>query len=141
VNFKLLIEEHDRIVIMAVEFERLVALAEPDMESLIALRARLSSEVVRHLAHEDAFIYPEMIEHGSERIARTARQFVEEFEDLRNDWVLFLEEWSTECIIGDWIGFREETHAIMRRLRFRVQQENEILYPMALQTGAIRLRA
>ena len=136
-NFQLLIEEHDRIDTMAASFETLVTSSVPDMETLISLRAHLSAEVVRHLAHEDSFIYPEMIEHGSERIARTAQQFVDEFDELRRDWVIYLEEWTSECILGDWQGFCDETHSIMARLRHRVKQENKILYPMALQTGAI----
>ena len=140
-NFKLLVEEHDRIDGMAASFLDLVEAAIPDMEALVALRARLSADVMRHLAHEDSFIYPEMIAHGSECVARTARQFVDEFDDLRRDWSAYLEEWTPECILSDWQGFCDETRSIMARLRHRVQQENRILYPMALQAGAIRLRA
>lgn len=140
-NFQALMREHDRLGGMAAELERLVAAPCPDMGVLLALRASMSAEFFRHVIHEDKVVYPEMMACGSPDVAETAQRFADEFESLRESWTAYLDEWSPECIAGDWDDFGAETRALTARLRVRIQRENEELYTRALQAGAIRLRA
>lgn len=63
------------------------------------------------------------------------------FADLKEDWALYLHEWTTDTIELDWRNFAHATQWIIERLRKYIAQENDILYPLALQTGRIRLRA
>lgn len=40
----------------------------------------------------------------------------------------------------DWPSFREETKGIIIRLRARVRDETDLIYPLATQKGLIPLR-
>lgn len=62
------------------------------------------------------------------------------FEQLRSDWVVFLNRWDAASVDADRTSFADETREILGRLRERVQQETRAFYATALQTGAIELR-
>ena len=112
----------------------------PDVPAVSAALSHLAEELTYHLAHEDSFIYPRMIESTVGQVASVARQFVDEFDALTADWKVYLREWLPDCIAGDWDGFRQETDALLARLAARVRAENSVLYSAALNHGLIALR-
>lgn len=65
---------------------------------------------------------------------------VTSFERLKADWLVFLKTWDRSAIERDRRGFGLAAHAILGRLRERVQAETRAFYATALQTGAIELR-
>ena len=115
--------------------------AQPDRAAgmLDALGA-LEAAIVGHIAYEEQFIYPEMTYVGSADLSEAALMFAEELERLRGDWTGYLDAWPEIAIEADWPGFATATRNILPRMLERVRRENDCLYPLALQRGAVRLR-
>lgn len=139
-SYERLIAEHALIDAALARLEALVAAAIPDIPAVIIGLADLSNELAHHLAHEDSFIYPRLIQGRNPRARRVAERFVEDFDELRGAWNLYLREWTSDCIAGDWEIFRIETGTMIVRLAHRVKAENALLYAEALRTGAVPLR-
>ena len=140
-SYERLLFEHDQIDLALARLRRLTDAAEPDVAAVSLALSHLAAELGDHLAHEDSFIYPRMIESAVGHVASIARQFVEEFDALTTDWKIYLVEWLPESIAADWAGFKRDTDAIMARLAARVRAENSVLYSAALNHGLIPLRA
>jgi hypothetical protein len=139
-SYETLIAEHAKIDAALDRMRALVEPAAPDVPAVVLALSALAGELHHHLAHEDSFIYPRMIAGRSAESAAAAHGFIVEFAELRRDWGLYLGEWDSECIAADWAGFQAETQRMIARLADRVKAENELLYNVALQSGAIRLR-
>jgi iron-sulfur cluster repair protein YtfE (RIC family) len=140
VSYKRLIDEHARIDERTQLLTELVSAAEPDVPAVLIALSDLSCELTQHLAHEDSFIYPRMIAARDTELAESASAFVHDFAALRSDWCLYLTEWTSDAIAGDWQTFQQETRAILARLATRVWAEDELLYPAAFRNGLIPLR-
>lgn len=140
IDFFRLVSEHDTIDAGIDALKRLTTAAEMDLEAVLAALATLSVDLREHLAHEDSFIYPMMIEQDRTNSHEVAQSFVSEFAALRADWNAYLAEWTADCIEADWGNFCWQTASMMTRLGLRVMRENEVLYLRALQNGRIRLR-
>ncbi|HEX8302020.1 hemerythrin domain-containing protein [Sphingomonas sp.] len=106
---------------------------------MIAL-SDLSQELGAHLAHEDSFIYPRMIQSDNALTREAASAFTAEFASLHADWTMYLNEWNSECIAEDWDHFSLVTLSILDRLQRRVDAENNILYTTALRESVLSLR-
>lgn len=139
-SYERLIAEHDRIDAKVAELSALVGAETPDVAAVVIVLSDLSGAVSEHLAHEDSLIYPRMISASHTELSEVALGFVDQFAALTADWGLYLREWGSEQIAGDWQGFRGETRAIMARLAARIGAENELLYPAAFRNGLIPLR-
>ena len=140
-NFHRLITEHDQLDALTARLEALCRADTLDVPAVMDLRGTLAADIAQHLADEDSFIYPHMIGGGNERVAAEAQAFVDEFDELVRDWGVYLADWDADRVRADESAFRDATLAIAARVRTRVRRENEQLYPLALRTGAIRLRA
>ena len=112
----------------------------PDVPAVSHGLSDLAGELTDHLAHEDSFIYPMMIESSVGEVSSIARQFVEEFDALTADWETYLAAWLPDRIAADWDGFRRDTDMVIARLTARVRAENSVLYSAALNHGLIPLR-
>lgn len=140
-SYERLIAEHARIDVQVELLTELVGADQPDVAAVVIALSDLSGALSSHLAHEDSNIYPQMIAARNTELSEAASRFVEEFATLREDWGLYLSEWGSEAIAGDWQNFRAETRAILARLAKRVRAENDLLYPAAFRNGLIALRA
>ena len=112
----------------------------PQPERAIEILRALVSELNEHLATEDCTLYPRLLASNDVRSSATAAQFLDDLEILRIDWRDFVIEWSGEAITYDWREFTGEARVMLARLRARVRDENELLYPAALQRSAITFR-
>ena len=135
-----LIEEHARIDRLAQKLRGLVGERRRDVGAILACLRHLSLELSAHLTYEDSFIYPMLADLSNEPVRSQADAFVAEFSSLREDWSLYLREWTDECIEADWDQFAETTMALLFRLDRRVQRENKLLYPLAFREGHIQFR-
>lgn len=140
-SFERLIAEHALIEATARQLLELASAARCDLPAVAQTLERLASELTDHLAHEDSFIYPRMIAAENTEMAEAAQGFVDEFSTLRTDWSRYLGEWTGDAIASDWHRFGEETRVLLTRLAKRVRAENDLLYPAALRSGVIPLRA
>ena len=139
-SYERLIAEHGRIDMALGRLQLLIEADAPDAGAVTICLSDLSCELTAHLEYEDSFIYPRLIASSDRQTSTTAREFVEDFAQLREDWELYLSEWNRDCIVADWAQFRHYTHVMIARLTERIRAENELLYAAALQAGAIRLR-
>jgi len=139
-SFDHLVKEHDRLGLLA---HRLLVMAEgePDVDALVELRTSLAIELAHHCAKEDGFVYPALIADADYQVSQIAKNFIHEFKDIATVWASYLDGWSTARIAENWDGFRAETRLMVKRLQDRIYRENNELYPLALQVGAIRLRS
>lgn len=140
IEFERLMDEHDRLSMLAATFVQAVGDSALDIDSLLLLRTDLATELASHLYTEDGHIYPKLIHAADHGAARAARLFLEQFEHLAADWQNYLAGWPRDAIAADSAGFANETRMIMARLLHRIDQENQLLYPLALRAGVVRLR-
>lgn len=139
-SYQRLMEEHDRIDAALAVLSALCESDAPDLPAVVISLSDLAGELHRHLEHEDSFIYPQLMAEASGGVSDIAAAFVREFAMLREDWGLYLREWSADTIAADWASFRHETQSMATRLKARVDAENSLLYPAALQSNLITLR-
>jgi hypothetical protein len=139
-SYQRLIEEHDEIDRLARQLERGVEVDTPDPARAFHLLVELSRAVSEHLSYEDRRVYSRLLAPKAPRAVGPEVDFEASFQALRTDWLTYLGDWNIETLACDWTAFREETRAMMTRLRSRVRDETNLIYPLALQQGAIRLR-
>lgn len=95
---------------------------------------KLSTRLRLHLAVEDAFLYPNLIDSRSALAAATARRFHEEMGGLRRELDEFLHRYrGRKEISADLPGFRSDCPRLLAALRQRIQRENVELYPLAAE--------
>ena len=85
-----------------------------------------------HLAREDEYLYPELINSGNCQTAALARRFVAEMGDFAGQLEEYAARWSTSAgITSRFDEFRRESRAIFAVLETRIRRENQQLYPLA----------
>lgn len=136
-----LIQDHQAMDDMARDIMEMVSPSAPPraIDAFNALR-RLSACLDEHLAGEASFLYTDQLRAETSRLETEIAAFERDFEDLKQEWALYLHEWTPDNIAIDWRNYSHATLWIMNRLRARIMQENDILYPLALQQSRIRLR-
>ena len=102
--------------------------------------AQLAALVDALFEHERARIYDPL-----DALASTGPidgpAFCSEMQALSRDWFSFAAEWTRDCISADLDAFAVETAQLMERLNTTLRRARTDLYPFALGTGLIRLRA
>lgn len=124
----LLRQQHDLIEGLSAELAAVVA-AET-VQPVGALRWRLAREVIGHLAIEDRWFYPHIIDRGTAETARLARAFQTEMGNLASDFTHYMAEWTDRRIVAEWPTFGNATATVLDRLRNRIGRENDQLYPI-----------
>ena len=134
-----LLEEHRVIIAHVVAFQNALGAGEAPLirESL----DRLCADLLPHLKVEDEQIYPLLVAHPDTGTGLTARETVAAYSNLAAMVRQLDDEWTADRIGTELSGFTEAASAMLNQLTGRVQAENQVLYPMALRTGLIRLRA
>lgn len=127
--------EHASLIRLATEMSGLMAADNPQPAAISSLRWRLCRELLAHLTTEDKFLYPALMASSNPQAVRTAGQFSNEMGGLAAAFKLYIEDWTWDRIANDWSGFCAATQVILTALGNRIRRENEILYPLAEQTG------
>ena len=134
-----LLEEHRAIIARVVALQNALESGSP-----LPIRQtldQLCSELLPHLRTEDEEIYPLLVAHPHTGTGMTARETVTAYSNLATMVRGLDDEWTTARIEADLPGFTDAAGAMLNQLTQRVQAENQVLYPMALRMGLIRLRA
>lgn len=100
---------------------------------------RIARALDDHLTHEDTFLYSRVMRESDLLMEEAVAAFEQAFEDLKQDWDHYLGAWPLQRISAQWPVFQNWTQRMMSRLRERIAQENEVLYPLALRFGHISL--
>jgi hypothetical protein len=140
-NIGRLIEEHKALGGL---IEKLLAVAgsasSDGAEAYDALRA-FACQLEAHLAAEATFIYADHMRASHAPLDHAVERFEADFADLKCEWSTYLHEWTEDNICVDRDGFADATAWMMERMLARIEAENAVLYPLALQHGRISLRA
>ncbi len=113
----------------------------PDLAWVLIARAEVSNALGEHLATERRAFLTTVDSPDGERFAEAAHSFLAGVSELSVDWRVYLAEWDAHHVADDWQEFRDETRAILGRWAASLTRAAETIYPLALQSGAISLRA
>lgn len=132
-----LIDDHDALDALA---DKLIAVSRErsaDAEACAAALRDLADRLTTHLAIEGDILF------GSHAptLAREYASFEGGFAELTANWAVYLDRWTVTAIAVDRCGFAQETMDMMTALKVRIGQENSVLYPLALESGCMALRA
>lgn len=97
--------------------------------------------IVGHLAEEDRSLYQPMLTHPT--AAATARLFQERMQPITAEVLAFFARYDVERGFEPDAAFSQDLGALTQKLRSRVRQEEERLYPLyrqTLATGASPIR-
>jgi len=131
-DIKILKRQHDEIynVILGLK-ERMEA--EGDLESKafeIAQKINLLSGKLKiHLGTEDRYLYPYLLEKGSDELRKVAEDYVTEMGDISNKFSLYKSRFNTKSkIVNDLKSFVPETAKILKVIKERIMKEDVNLY-------------
>ena len=95
------------------------------------LLAKLRGILVIHLAQEDKFLYPMLIQSNDNVAAATAQKFSDEMGDLASVFDKYCLKWNSSHMILDNLSeMKSETHIVMDALSNRISREDKELYPL-----------
>ena len=117
--------------VLRAQLERFPAPVAANGAQLRAALRDLRTVLVRHLAFEDARLYP-VLEAGDPAIAERARRYREEMSDLSGHVVVFLERWTAEnAVEAEPNAFARAWDAVRSALERRMAAEDDDLYEVA----------
>lgn len=139
-NLLELIDDHSKLEGYIGELEQLVEGQAARVEQGFDTLRNFSHALDRHLAAEASFLYADHLRADPSRLDHEISAFEKDFADLKGEWKTYLTEWTEENIAADWSGFATATLWMMSRMRERIEQENGVLYPLALRESRIAFR-
>ena len=139
-SYQRLLAEHDAIEALALSLRDVLAGTVANAGAAVALLEDLSRAIEEH-HHEEQAVYCRLRAAGGPAAADLIESFTRQCDAQDAEWRTYVGEWGRDCIVADWEVFREETTVVLVRLHERLRTEASTIYPVALQRGAIRLRA
>lgn len=122
--------EHDMLLAMADELEGACLGPQPDvLGPLVVLLERFNQLLQIHLLREDNILYPAIIAGSDAEAANVAAAFQAELGFLGNHVSEFDQKWAPAEISRLWPIFQQEIKRLVQGLRYRIERENEELYP------------
>lgn len=137
-SFEEVIADHDRINDRIAALGRSARDAAISPSALFADLCELAIVIGGHLRFEDISIYARVMQTTSSE--KEADALDRAFEQLKEDWLAYLREWSLECIAADRAAFAAATNEMLGRVQQRVATETRLLYAPGLQRGVLALR-
>ena len=128
------IEHHAQIMQLGRELREQL---KPELLAANPARARqalasFSGKLSMHLTLEDRLLYPELLHCADPAIREIAERFVEEMVPISHAFKEYAVRWSgAGAIQKEPEAFVTETKAILAAVAYRIQRENEELYPLA----------
>lgn len=122
-------KQHDELESLARELLAIVGnMHQP--RPVAALRWRLARLLIAHLAVEDRYLYPALLNQNGEA-QQVAGSFKAEMGGLAQEFTAYMTRWTDQNIARDWIAFSVETRGVLTALIRRIASENSRLYPLA----------
>ena len=140
-SYQRLIAEHDAIDALAAALGTMLDRPTAEPEAVVALLSELAMAIEEHRRNAHRIVYQRLLDGSNAAAAVTVAHFAEQFGVLEVEWHAYLGDWGADCIAADWEQFGVETRAALDHLLRRLRNEAAVIYPIALQRGAIRLRA
>lgn len=132
--------EHGQIGRLLHELSRLVMRPlPPHRPELERIRRDFTMSVGRHLKHEDAIVYPRLLQSEAPEVRAVARRLIAESGTLAAKFDTYCQRWNGSAIVADWSGFRYATSELLGLIERRIAAEQFELYPLleTEQDGAV----
>jgi iron-sulfur cluster repair protein YtfE (RIC family) len=114
----------------------------PNAKTAYELLCDLGDKVKQHLAEEDKGLYPSLLIHEDPKVKSIAWGFISGEKPLRKNFDDYHKRWLKHCDFNFTDDFLRETREIFDMLQYRIERENEILFPKLLEIGMFQeLRA
>lgn len=131
-EIKTLKRQHEEIVDLISDLKKSIEAAD-NLEAgafEIAQKINLMAGKLKvHLGTEDRYMYPYILEKGSDELKRVAQDYVAEMGTISDEFTDYKNRFNTKSkIIGDTKGFAAETAKILRVLEDRIKKEDMNLY-------------
>lgn len=107
----------------------------PNAKTAYQLLCDLAQKVKAHLADEDRQIYPGFLVHEDPKIKSIAWGFISGEKPLRRTFEEYHKKWLRDCDFNFTAEFIEETQEILDMLACRLDREEQVLFPKALEIG------
>lgn len=107
----------------------------PTARTAYELLCDLSDKVKEHLAEEDKGLYPSLLIHEDPRIKSIAWGFISGEKPLRKTFDDYYKKWLKHCDFNFSEDFVRETQEVFDMLTYRIQREEQVLFPKLLEIG------
>ncbi|MFP4062315.1 MAG: hemerythrin domain-containing protein [Halochromatium sp.] len=107
----------------------------PNAKTAYQLLCDLAKKVKLHLAEEDKQLYPNLLIHEDPRVKSIAWGFISGEKPLRRSFDEYYKRWLKNCDFNFTDAFLEETHEIFDMLSYRIDREEQVLFPKLLEIG------
>jgi hypothetical protein len=130
-NAELYIAKHEfiRADLNQIEAAAAAGIDGTSAETIAGTINRLTAVLKMHLASEDTYLYPSLLNSGDEKIRRITERYMSEMGNLSQSYTAFHEAWNTASkILADRSGFIEQFRAVRSALVTRMDREEQELY-------------
>lgn len=112
----------------------------PNARTAYQLLCDLAQKVKLHLAEEDRQLYPNLLIHEDPRVKSIAWGFISGEKPLRRTFDEYYKRWLKNCDFNFTDEFLEQTHEIMDMLAYRIDREEQVLFPKLVELGIVAER-
>jgi len=107
----------------------------PNAKTAYELLCDLSDKVKDHLAQEDKGLYPSLLIHEDPKVKSIAWGFISGEKPLRKTFDDYYKRWLKNCDFNFTEDFLKETHEMFDMLTYRIEREEQVLFPKLLEIG------
>ena len=110
----------------------------PNAKTAYELLCDLGDKIKQHLAEEDKGLYPSLLIHEDPKVKSIAWGFISGEKPLRKTFDDYYRKWLKHCDFNFTDEFLEESHEIFDMLQYRIERENQVLFPKLVEIGMFR---
>ncbi|MBB1125074.1 hemerythrin domain-containing protein [Thiospirillum jenense] len=107
----------------------------PNAKIAYQLLCELGRRVLDHLAEEDQQLYPNLLSHTDPKVKSIAWGFISTEKPLRRTFEEYHHRWLKDCNFNFCEEFLEESREILDMLSYRVDREEQVLFPKLVEIG------
>jgi hemerythrin-like domain-containing protein len=107
----------------------------PNAKTAYQLMCELAQRVKQHLAEEDKQLYPNLLIHEDPKVKSIAWGFISGEKPLRRTFDEYHKKWLKDCDFNFTDEFLEETREIFDMLTYRIDREEQVLFPKLVEIG------
>jgi len=110
----------------------------PNARMAYELLCDLADKVKQHLAEEDKSLYPSLLIHEDPKVKSIAWGFISGEKPLRKTFDDYYKKWLKHCDFNFTDEFIEETSEVFDILQYRIERENQVLFPKLVEIGVLQ---
>lgn len=127
-------DDHQRLLGMVSEITHLMGgnsqSIETNADQISGKLSQFGGVLKMHLAAEDNFLYPKLVDHDDSKMSETAMKFQNEMGGIADVFKNYSLKWNRQTIKSDPIGFKNDTDTLFNVVGKRISREETELYPI-----------